>query len=302
MAADESGDGGAETAEVPGEEATEGASRPFAGPGGPGYADPALVAGRPASSYVHIGALLVAGAADVGAFYQIVSRVLPETPGPLVYLIVMGFTGSVVYLAHVMGVLARNSRAKVRSTSAWAIPVCLAVLGVLGTVAFLVRLRVPAVGRRAPTTISAAGSSPGATPASNTEFYAALVFLALYVATVAVAAIGAYLTYNPRQESYLAAVRMYHKLSARTGVAHAALLVAEGREAGERANRDAAEKVLQAQTQKILAHREELKQRVRVLLLAAARDPAVTDAWMTGDASPYSYPQHGPMTNGSKET
>lgn len=258
---------------------------------GPGYADATLTAGRPRSHLLHVGALLLAAGADIGAFHQVISRVL-DANDALVALVVAGFTALVVYLGHVIGVLLRNGRARLRTTSTSAVAVCLLVLAALGGLAFLVRLNVhvPQAGTR--TYSAGAAAAPAVVTDPNRDLYAALVFLGLFVATATVAAVGAYLTHNPYRESYATAVRAYRRWAAVVAVEHATHLVEVHRAAEAQEARAASDRIAEAQKRRILAIAEGFKHRARVRLLAAARDPAVSDAWTDEDARPYDF-AHG---------
>ncbi len=225
--------------------------------GGPDYRDPALIAGRPRSSYLYVMVLLLAAGADIGAFFQIVELVLAQDPLILVYVVALGFTATALSLAHKGGALSRDHMAG----AAWAGTVmpCLCVTAwlLLGIAAFYVRLTLLGSSFSGSLSLSVGPSQTG--PSSPPAFQAAIVFLALYLATGLVAWMGAYLSRNPLLESYKLASRAFLEARSRADVSSSQADSAEVILSVMRAELAAAEKTLEYEIHSRLALAEELK-------------------------------------------
>jgi hypothetical protein len=189
-----------------------------------GHSDPALLAGKTIATYVHILALCAAAAADIGAFFQIVELVLPDYSQVLVFLVVGGFTATVLYTAHACGLLFRDRKAG----ASWinrSLPYFCAMIWLgLGVAALEVRLH--ALGTSAPS-LSIGSTQP--TSAPGFRYGPAILFFALYIATGLVAGIGAYLTHNPLRGSYAAALRAYDRAAKRLASSTFQARVSQGR-------------------------------------------------------------------------
>jgi hypothetical protein len=263
----------------------------FAPWGDRSHSDPTLLAGRPISAYLHVVALVFAAGADVGAFYQIVQQVLRTESNLLVLVVVLGFTATVLYVAHESGALLRDRVAGARwIRGTWAYACVLIWLG-LGVLAFWVRLSAlrAATG---PVAISLNGAHATGAESSSTRTEAALLFLALYVATGLVAGLGGYLSRNPLLSSYRTATKRYRQASERfaatTSQAHLAAASMNACKAQLRAAYQTCEYEVQAR----LAFAEVLKQYARVQVAERLKDPAATDAIFPEDKRPYVFPSH----------
>lgn len=286
--------------------------------GEPGFRDGSLLAGRPYGTYLHVLALILAAAADIGAFVQVVELVLPQQSNLVIWMVITGLTAVVLYIAHTIGVLLRESRARERSTrglarvsgrlgQSAAVVLCAAVWLGVGLMAFWVRKTVPL-----PTTptlggggIGTAGSSStgigigglgigagtGATTASASTvghtLQGAAIFLSLYLATGVVAAAGAYFTHNPYRGRYATAIRAFRKASERAAASAYQLGLAAARYHHQQRDIAGAEQVLRDAQRQNVAYAGRLKQRVRVEIAGLAKDPAVTDAIFGPDHQPY---------------
>ena len=268
-----------------------------------GFRDAALLGGRPRGAYVHVIALILAAGADIGAFTQVVELALPEQPNWLVYMVVGGLTAVVLYIAHMIGVMLREAKArytpgtgsalKVRSWLAIRATVagCALIWVAVGLLAYWVRMTVPLIGT---TQLGGGGIGSGigggTSAASSTGTYAsqsAAIFLALYLCTGVVAAVGAYFSHNPYRGRYVTAMRAYRKASERAAASTYQYERAHALYDRQQAELDAAPVILaQAQAQEG-AFSEQLKQSVRLQIAGIARDPAVTDAIFTPDQKPY---------------
>jgi hypothetical protein len=268
--------------------------RPFPAPGSSGFADPLLLAGRPMSDHLHIIVLALAAAADMGAFYQVIARAMGDSSEFFVILVLIGFTATVLYLGHVIGLTLRNHKAKYETASLAAVAFCGFVLAVLGAVAFYVRLTIPTSSTGTSGGFSSAPTTAADEAADDIRIVAAAVFLGLYVATVTVAAMGAYLTHNPLREGYAAAIRTHRKQAALVASADAAHIRDMSLTVSATVNREAARQIEQAERHRVLALAEELKRVAQVRMLAAQKDPALTDSWSPDDPRPYEFAKYGP--------
>jgi hypothetical protein len=280
--------------------------------GDPGFRDGTLLAGRPRTAYLHAVVLLLAAGADVGAFVQIVELVLPQQDW-VIWLVVSGLTAVVLYIAHMVGLMVRESKAARGSVSGLtgrlrrrlAMVVCTVVWLALGLMAFWVRLTVAPVetvqlgsggigsGGIGSGGIGAGLAPGGSTPHGHTE-QAAAIFLGLYVATGIVAAVGAYFTHNPYRGRYAAAIRAYEKAGERVAASAYQLAAAFGVYERQQQEIQAARNMLSGALQRNRSFAEQLKQSVRVEIAGLARDPAVTDAIFGPDQKPYRPGPEGP--------
>jgi hypothetical protein len=293
--------------------------------GEPGFRDGTLLAGRSFGTYIYFCALVLAAGADVGAFVQVVELVLTSVPDGVVWLVIVGLTAVVLYIAHMIGVMLRQARAGVRTSyklagrfGSWlgrrfAAFLCTLVWLAIGLMAFWIRLTVPL-----PTTAQLStglgsggigggigggssggigggigsggiGGSSSAGSAAGTAPHAlqgAAIFLGLYVATGIVTALGAYFSHNPYRGRYVAAVAGFRKAGEQAAAsAHQFGLAIAGRDR-QRAEIETAAHVLAEALDQNVAFTAQLKQNVRVAIAGMAKDPAVTDALFDEDQQP----------------
>jgi len=211
-------------------------SVPFKPRRGKGFADPALLAGRPVRIYVYIFVLILAAAADLANFYQIIQFALRDQ-GDLLFLsadallaiTVVGFTACVLFLAHITGVMFRDRRARETWIPAVLPWLTLLVWAGLGGAGLYLRLTADTgTGAQDPLVITGQPAAvdpspaPGVDPSPSTAVdptpspaaepspavavspgrpvttpAAATVFLGLYLGAGLVALVGGYLTHNP---------------------------------------------------------------------------------------------------------
>ncbi|HXL88738.1 MAG TPA: hypothetical protein VN969_07075 [Streptosporangiaceae bacterium] len=262
--------------------------RRFANWGDRSYSDPSMLAGRPRSTYVHVVALCLAALADVGAFFQIVELVMRQQQGYIVLLVVLGFTATVLYVAHATGILFRDRKAEAGWGSRVLPYICALIWLGLGLVAMEVRLRVLAASTSITFTLGGAQASSAESPTQR--FETAILFLALYVATGLVAGVGAYLSHNPLRDNYATATRAYRKASEQLAATTFQAAASRARTNAYQAELEAAAQTLEHEVHARLALAEELKQVARVLVAQRLKDPAVTDAIFTEDWRPYPPP------------
>jgi hypothetical protein len=180
---------------------------------GRSYVDPGAIVGRSIGENAHAIALAITACADLAIFSQVLSLVMAQEDPLPVYLAVAGFTACSLLLAHFAGRMLRDLAAGWGQPQKW--PPLLLTAGwlTLGTTAFAVRWLVS---KKTSQSSVVSGTSGTTTTAS-----AALLFLALYIASGLVAGFGAYLNRNPLRSRYHAAVRQHRAALKRFGRARA---------------------------------------------------------------------------------
>jgi hypothetical protein len=203
-----------------------------------------------------------------------------NVPDEVVWLGVVGFTVTALALAHTMGVRAReridNGKQVLGSASVWLLFVIWLFVG--GT-AFIVRLTAAPPQISGGTTIIEEGQVVTRTGPTEDALLAALLFLALYFATGAVAGVAGYLRHNSAAKRYEATMRNRTDV-ARIAAASAAdlALARQTLVALEEERRRREEGWVKAQEEwQAIARR--LKQEARLRLASAAQNPSVTDAY-----------------------
>ncbi|MEU7832595.1 MULTISPECIES: hypothetical protein [unclassified Nonomuraea] len=243
-----------------------------------GHSDPALLAGWPrVPLLLHTAALTIAVGADWAAFLQVVKRVMPSESSPTTSLVVAGFTGIVVWLAHSAGVMFRDIRAGSAGASRFLPLLCVFAWVAFGTAAFAARL-----------VLSKPSQAFGPQEADD-HLLSALFFLAFFLGTGIVAGVGAYLTHNPLRSAYGRALRVHERVLRRSIASARDLALAETNRSAHASELIAARQTLLHSLQVRLALAERLKQMARVLIAQRAQDPAVTDAILEPDLRPYEW-------------
>jgi hypothetical protein len=166
------------------------------------HRSPDLLVRRHWTGVLYLVVLLVAASIDIATFYQVFALVVFNVPDWVVWLGVVGFTTTALSLAHAIGVQARGRvmahRMALTSPGAW---LCLAIWFFVGGTAFVVRGVAPVVSGGNQSEIVVEGQTESAS-AGPPSWLPALLFLALYLATGAVAAVGAYRRHNPAARAY----------------------------------------------------------------------------------------------------
>ena len=233
------------------------------------------------SGLLYYAVLLVAAGIDIATFYQVLALVMRNVPDEVVWLGVVGFTVTALSLAHTIGVRVRdridNGGRAMGSASAWLLFIVWLFVG--GT-AFIVRLTAapPSVAGGSTIVIDGQPVSGGGAPQED-ALLAALLFLALYLATGTVAAIAGYLRHNTAAKRYAETLRERSDV-ARVAASSAAdlALAQQTKVALEEERRRRAEGWIKAQEEwQAIARR--LKQEARLRLAAHAQNPSVTDAY-----------------------
>ncbi len=261
------------------------------------YGNAVLLAGRSRGAYLQLPVLLLAASADVGAFLQVIELVMRRQSQRVVLMVVVGFTATVLCLAHLAGSFLRGRAVGERSGRHLAAWTCLAVWVGLGLVAFWVRLVV----RSEPLTGAVPDFSADALPATAAEpdlssvLPSAALFLALYLATGVVAAVGGYLTSNPVRVAYVRALRAYRRATEQAAASAGAYTGAAAYQRMQLVAGQNAATARDVEQQRRRAFAEDLKQYARVLVAQRAQDPAVTDAL-------FDRPGGQPSPNGSRFT
>jgi hypothetical protein len=271
----------------------------------PGFRAPSMIAGRPVGVFVHVVALVLAALADIGAFWQVVQLVMTRQPAWVAFVVVLGMTACVLYLAHSIGVQARDKVA--RSGPARWTWIALGFLGwvALGAVAFWVRMTITDEQTREISISLTPGAAQPATEDTGTALIAAILFAALYVGSGLVAAIGAYVTHNPGSGSYRKAMRGHAAAAELAAVTAGAVTAVRKRLRHLRKALRKAKKLREYETNRRLHFAEELKAHAKNLMVAYMKDPAFTDAVLGADRvprTPFSTKNGATPTNGAVPT
>lgn len=286
--------GGSDTGESALDRTRQGNGDPAGGQLSPhGYAQPADVAGRPITELGYVLALAVVAGADLAVFYQVVAVILQLSPG-LSWPAVAGFTAGSLTLAHFAGRLLRDNAAGQRPGSGRAGWLLVLPWALLGLVAFVVRLIFAR-------SVSQFGSTAvGGISPSARQLTSAIMFLALYIASGAVAGFGEYLTRNPLRARYRTAWRAYRRSLRR---------LARSQPRYERAlnvlqvharSRLREEHNYQAARSLRLAFADELKRRAHVTMAIHLQDPSATDGMTLADPAPFLVPPLAPPKEGTR--
>ncbi len=179
----------------------------------PPYVDPGEMAGITFGEYVYAGVVIVAAGADLTAFHQVLSLLFRRSSGLIIWMAVAGFTACALLLAHSAGRLQRDLHERYgRATQSYVQWIGL-VWASLGLIAFLVRLFVhpPQQGTATVTSSSL----------FTVAVASAFLFLALYVASGLIAAIGAYFVRQPLRARYRKAELVFRHSRRRASRPHA---------------------------------------------------------------------------------
>ena len=142
-----------------------------------------LMLGRPGSHYLHLAALVLAGCADLAAFYGVIATILTDYAWAI-WLVVIGVTAMAVMLSHLAGASLREAvEGELRGGTAVA-GIAWGIWLLLGVGASYVRWK------------SGNYAAEGDPELAETVVPATVMLLALYLATGAVASIGAYVIHN----------------------------------------------------------------------------------------------------------
>jgi hypothetical protein len=224
------------------------------------------------------------------AFYQVIQLVLGNS-NLLSMILVVGFTGTALGLAHFTGTMFRDRVAGAKWIRTFMVVVAAVVWIALGFLAFWVRLHSSTSssgGSFNPSVTGGSGGGTGSVSAQGTIPGAAL-FAGLYAATGVIAVVGAYLTHNPLHAAFTRAVSEHRAAAKRHATSGSRLKMAEaerefyeGQLAAARLVRDEAEQARRAKA-------EELKQLARLEIVKRLRDASLTDAFMREDNQPFQY-------------
>jgi hypothetical protein len=254
------------------------------GPRGRWHANAADVSGLPMSEIVYWFALALAAAADVAAFHQVVSLILRDQGDTLVWLMVIGLTVIALTLAHFAGRLARDIRAGHGSATWKQVLACAIPWVALGLAAFTVRLIV--ADSSGGTTVDGNVIGGGDVGKTARQVSGAVLFLALYAGSGAVAAFGAFMSRNPLRSGYRQSLRAHNRALTRLSRSQPPYELAVQvyrQRARIRAREEANWQAARAQR---LAHADELKRYAAILIAAHLQDPAATDALTLPDRRP----------------
>jgi hypothetical protein len=249
-----------------------------------------MLAGRPRGSYVYLAALIVAAAADIAAFYQVIQLVLGNLSNALVIVLVVGFTGTALSMAHFIGTMLRNWVAGAKWIRLFMIVVVTVIWVALGALAFWVRLRSNAGSSGTSLNLSVTGSGGGTGSVSTQGTVSgAAMFAGLYAATGIIALVGAYLTHNPMHAAFSRSVSDHRAAARRHASSARRLRMAEARREFFENQLTAAALVRDEAERARHALAAELKQRARLEIANHLRDASATDAFLRPDERPYQY-------------
>ncbi len=250
-----------------------------------GYQQGTEITGRPIGELIYLIALAITVGADVTVFYQVISIAMPQLSSRMVWLTVAGFTAMSLALAHFAGRAFRDQMASHGPVSRRTLWLLVCPWALLGATAFVVRLIV-AAGASGGTAVGASSTTP--------QRASAIMFLALYVASGAVAGFGEYLTRNPLRSNYRGALRTYHKSVRRLKKSqprfeHAVNVLQMHIRSRQREDANfSAAKSLQ------LAFADELKRYAAILIAAHLQHPSATDGMTLPDRVPFPMPEAAP--------
>jgi hypothetical protein len=197
---------------------------------------------------------------------------------------VIGLTVIALTLAHFAGRLARDVTAGYGTATWKQVFACAIPWAVLGLAAFAVRLLV--ADSSGGTSLDGTVVGGDGVDQSTRQISGAVLFLALYVGSGTVAAVGEYLSRNPLRAGYRRALRAHSRALdrlARSQPPYELALQTYRQRARIRAREEAN---WQAARELRLAQADELKRYAAVLIAAQAQDPSVTDAMTLPDRRP----------------
>lgn len=178
-----------------------------------GYENPSVISLVPPGIWLYGTVLVLAGALDLAAFYQVIQLVLRTQGWPWLLMATVGVTAVALGMAHILGRVLRDLRAGVRSIRPWKKWALLIPWVALGIGIFALRLLVDNEGQVSIEQIEAGGSLITGTDAIERTWARALLLLFVYFATGAVAILGAYFLHNRLREEYARAWRTFRGAS-----------------------------------------------------------------------------------------
>jgi hypothetical protein len=244
------------------------------------HGDVSLIANRPWTHAFFWLVLLAALGVDVVTFYQVLVLVL-DVPEWMVWLAVTGFVSVALTLAHYAGVQAkqglspRNVLGSV--TAAW---IFAGIWAALGATAFVVRYIISQPTSAGTSTFIVEGSAQATVADSadlTSQHLSALLFLVLYVATGAVAALGGFFRPDPMARQYGRALE--RRAGAARRHANSSFRVSQVQQTVDsiaRARTRREEAWVHAQ-QQCTAAAERLKREARLLISTARRETSEPD-------------------------
>ncbi len=242
------------------------------------YQNSSAVAGRPLGELLYIPLLAIALGADVAAFYQVVSLVMPDAHDQMIMLLVAGLTATAVMLAHFAGHFARDLLAEHGAATKLGLWICLIAWALLGLAAVVVRAAVAGDSSDG-LDVTAVDTGGGATD----QYVAALLFGALYFASGMVAAIGAFVTRNPLRTAFRKAHRRFRKTTLKLRKSEPPFERAKHAFELHRTALRRDEDNYRAAWEQRLAFGEELKRYSAVLIAAHLQSPSATDGMTEPD-------------------
>lgn len=213
----------------------------------------------------------------------------------------IGFTAVALGLAHLGGRFARGGKAGEKGVAAWMIWVCLLAWAVLGLGAFGLRLLIAEPRDESSIRLGGDLFNTGGSDVGPEELWSrAVVLLILYVATGAVAYVGAYLLHNPLHADYHKAEREYRRAARRAGRSKAALTAAESMHRQHLEARERERRRWDLELEQNDAFFDELKDLARLEMARRIQNPSATSG-LTPFNGHHEEPATGQGSGTSKE-
>ncbi len=226
----------------------------------------------------YVVALLLAAAADLAAFHQIVDNLAVSESPWMNMVLVVGLTASSLVLAHYAGRFARDVTAGHGGFGWRAVLIPASLWLLMGLAAFWARMIAPS---------PVGGGLNGPQPTDSLTSPKAVLFLALYLGSGMVAALGEFVVRNPLRSGYRRALRGYQraqrKLRKSMPAYERALHVYELHRSALAEENDP---MYAAARNEWIAHGDYLKEHSAVRIAEHLGDPSATDGMTVKDWRP----------------
>jgi hypothetical protein len=247
------------------------------------HSNPSLLSGRSWTSWFYLVAIVLAGAADFTAFYQVIERVLRNLQNQWLIVLVIGFTAMALLLAHYLGIFLRDRQAGSRSNHPVLFPVCGVLWVALGVMAFWVRWKVSGNASSASTLPTNGGTPVPQTGNFQSTLPGAAMFAVFYYATGAAAIIGSYLNHNPLHRDFRRARRGHEVAIKKQAVGTRELAATEAERDAFDHREEAAREVRDSTIEELQELADELKELARTELIKRLKDLSFTDTVLSKD-------------------
>jgi hypothetical protein len=246
----------------------------------PGHSDPAALSGKSSVSWIYLGALVLAGAADLIAFYQVLELLFSKLGGWAILLFTLGFTLLALMLASYLGILLRDRVAGTRAQHPAHLILVAAGWAGLGLAAFWVRLDINSLTSSSAATGTIAVS--GASGNGQGTLPGATLFVIFYFASGALAMTGSYFNHNPLRRAFIKAVQAHDKALRQQADGAGNLAAAEAERDAIDHQQEAATKVCDLTIEELHKLAAELKKLARFELIKMLGNASRTDGLLHG--------------------